>query len=615
MARTDTVDLSLRADLSQVIEQFKRMRGVSDAEAKGMARELSKQLNKATAASEKAASKSQAAWKNTKQGINDVAAATVKVAKVFAAAGAAALAMAKKTADARNALNDLSTLSGGVAASTIEGLQVAYEGAGLEFSNVEKLLKRLPKSMGDAARGSKDMVEAFGRLGVEVTDTDGALRDADAVFTETVAAIGELETATDRAAAATQVFGKSGAEVLQALGDTSSLAAFVELSERFGVDAGPQAAASAATWQRATAELQLVLRGAAADMTDTFGGGSEILRDFTAGFVFFKTIAGAAVEEVVEELTQLGQTVALILEGRWSDAWRNATHTIDENGNALDGAVDRALEAMAAYQDLAAATDAATAGHRQLSGAVLEFGTAQDKVTASTGKTSLELMDEERAAREAGWSASMRELEAYEAAQEKAHQEELTRVAAEQKAREVYAVSLVMTQLSAVEAIASEYERLFVLQKAAAIAQITIDAAVAVIKAYATLGPIGGPVAALAIAGIAGLQAGIVASQDAPSFHVGGMIGSAGDAPDEVGITARRGEGVLTRQGVEAIGGTAALDAANRGAGAPATIRIDHVYKARSFGVVFGDSYGMAGSPVRQAIRTSKGRRVGHRDV
>jgi len=209
----------------------------------------------------------------------------------------------------------------------------------------------------------------------------------------------------------------------------------------------------------------------------------------------------------------------------------------------------------------------------------------------------------------------MRELEAYEAAQEKAHQEELTRVAAEQKAREVYAVSLVMTQLAAVEAIASEYERLFVLQKAAAIAQITIDAAVAAIKAYATLGPIGGPVAAAAIAGIAGLQAGIVASQDAPTYHVGGMIGSAGTAPDEVGITARRGEGVLTRQGVSAIGGPEALDAANNGAGSSGALTVVHQYKHRPFNAMIIDNLGMAGSPLRRAIRSSRGRRVGHRDT
>jgi hypothetical protein len=198
---------------------------------------------------------------------------------------------------------------------------------------------------------------------------------------------------------------------------------------------------------------------------------------------------------------------------------------------------------------------------------------------------------------------------------QKAHDAEMASIAAEKAARQDYALTLASSQAGAVASIASEYERLYGLYKTAAITQITIDAAVAAMKAYATLGPIGGPIAAAAIGGIAAIQAGVVASQDTPQFHVGGLIGAGGNAPDEVGITARRGEGVLTRQGVEAIGGTAALDAANRGTGTPETIRIDHVYKARSFGVVFSDSYGMAGSPVRQAIRTAKGRRVGHRDV
>jgi len=199
-------------------------------------------------------------------------------------------------------------------------------------------------------------------------------------------------------------------------------------------------------------------------------------------------------------------------------------------------------------------------------------------------------------------------------AEDEKHRRQMAAIAAEKAARVDYAVSLVSTQLGALATIAGEYDRLFALQKAAAIAQIAVDSAVAAMKAFATLGPIGGAIAAPVIAGIATVQAAQVAAQEAPAYHVGGLIGTGGAAPDEVGISARRGEGVLTRQGVEAIGGPAGLAAANRGASMPSQIVVEHVYKQRVLNAVLQDNLGMQGSPLRQAIRSAKGRRVGQRD-
>ena len=111
--------------------------------------------------------------------------------------------------------------------------------------------------------------------------------------------------------------------------------------------------------------------------------------------------------------------------------------------------------------------------------------------------------------------------------------------------------------------------------------------------AYVALGPV---------------NAGLVAAQPPPTFDSGGMIGG---APDERLVTARAGEGVLTPQGLNAIGGPAGLAAANRGSAAPMQITVVQQYKHRAFGAFVQEDLKLRNSPLRQAIVGNV--RVGHR--
>lgn len=105
----------------------------------------------------------------------------------------------------------------------------------------------------------------------------------------------------------------------------------------------------------------------------------------------------------------------------------------------------------------------------------------------------------------------------------------------------------------------------FAVQKATALAQAGINTALAVTQALGQLPP----PASFVVAGLAGalgaVQVGLIAAKQPPSFHLGGTIGGSGDAPDEVPINARRGEGVVSTAGMAALG-RENLDAINRGA-------------------------------------------------
>ena len=92
-------------------------------------------------------------------------------------------------------------------------------------------------------------------------------------------------------------------------------------------------------------------------------------------------------------------------------------------------------------------------------------------------------------------------------------------------------------------------------------------------------------------------------------MHLGGMI-----KPDERMIRARVGEGVLTQQGMNAIGGEAGLRAANGGAGVGGSIVVQQVYKHRVLDTVLTDSI-KRGGPITAELnkRNRRGRRNPHR--
>ena len=106
------------------------------------------------------------------------------------------------------------------------------------------------------------------------------------------------------------------------------------------------------------------------------------------------------------------------------------------------------------------------------------------------------------------------------------------------------------------------------LNQAAAIGDIVTNAAVAVMKGFAQLGPVGGGINAAAMAALSAAQIAAVSSQPVPEFDVGGMVGSRGyGGPDQVGASLLTGEAVLDRQTVRNIGGADGVRALQRGGG------------------------------------------------
>jgi hypothetical protein len=151
-------------------------------------------------------------------------------------------------------------------------------------------------------------------------------------------------------------------------------------------------------------------------------------------------------------------------------------------------------------------------------------------------------------------------------------------------------------------------QRAFRAQQALRIAEITMNTAGAIMNAANSVPTPAFPFVAAGLVALGATQAALVGSQEPPTMHLGGIVGG----PDERTITARAGEGVLTRQGVNAIGGEAGVASANRGQGGGAMV-VQMVYKHRVLDEVLTDSV-RRGGPIGSAInrRSPRGRRNPH---
>jgi phage-related minor tail protein len=88
-----------------------------------------------------------------------------------------------------------------------------------------------------AKKGTGTAADAFKALGVEVTNADGSLKEGDAVWQETIAALGNMENETERDAAAMQLMGKSASELNPLIEDGGeTYKNFAETLDKYGLE-------------------------------------------------------------------------------------------------------------------------------------------------------------------------------------------------------------------------------------------------------------------------------------------------------------------------------------------------------------------------------------------
>ena len=146
-------------------------------------------------------------------------AASVAMAAAFAAVTAAAVAAGKALVDMTKegaAYADSVLTQSTVTGISTEKLQEYMYAAELVDVSVETLtgsMKKNINAMKKAQEGSSTYVEAYEKLGVEVMNADGTLRDSEEVYWEIIEALGKVENETERDALAMALLGKSATDL------------------------------------------------------------------------------------------------------------------------------------------------------------------------------------------------------------------------------------------------------------------------------------------------------------------------------------------------------------------------------------------------------------------
>ena len=152
-----------------------------------------------------------------------------------AAVSASITALAVKAGQWADELNTLSKIYN-VSTRDLQLYAAASELVDVDTKTLLGSMQKMKKTMSNAASGSSSAAKAYGQLGVKVTDSNGKLRDSNAVFNETIKALGEIENKTERDALAMQIFGKSAAQLNPLIEDSGkTYAAFADALEKHGV--------------------------------------------------------------------------------------------------------------------------------------------------------------------------------------------------------------------------------------------------------------------------------------------------------------------------------------------------------------------------------------------
>jgi len=142
--------------------------------------------------------------------------------------------MVKGSIDAADAFGKLETQTG-IAANTLQAYVNAGKLAGVEQATIEKGLRRLAQSMREADQGVATYKDAYDDLGISVRNTDGTLKTNQQVLGEISDAFAGMEDGVTKTAIAMEIFGRSGAQMVNLLNDgKASLEEFnFEVSDRF----------------------------------------------------------------------------------------------------------------------------------------------------------------------------------------------------------------------------------------------------------------------------------------------------------------------------------------------------------------------------------------------
>ena len=160
--------------------------------------------------------KAESAGSKFKDGIGTVAKWGGAVVGGAAAAGAALVGFATESASTADHIDKMSQKIG-LSREAYQELDFICSQSGTTVDGLQAGMKSLTAAMDGAKSGTAANVEQFERLGVAVTNSDGTFRSQEDVLFDTISALQGMEDQTEKARLASELFGRSGTELMPLL--------------------------------------------------------------------------------------------------------------------------------------------------------------------------------------------------------------------------------------------------------------------------------------------------------------------------------------------------------------------------------------------------------------
>lgn len=140
----------------------------------------------------------------------------------------------KAAFDAASGMGELADQLG-ITTRGLQALQYSAVQNGVQLTQLETGVSKFSQKIGEAAGGSKEMVEALNLMGVKILDLNGQLRPTETLMQEVAASILAIDDPAKRSAASVDFFGKAGTKFLPVLQDMAKgLDAMGNAAERGG---------------------------------------------------------------------------------------------------------------------------------------------------------------------------------------------------------------------------------------------------------------------------------------------------------------------------------------------------------------------------------------------
>lgn len=279
----------------------------------------------------------------------------------IAAAAAATVGMVAASVQAADAAGEAAQ-SAGVTTAEFTRLQYAMQFDGAP-ENLGQSMKFLNKAVADAAVGAGNNAEMFAAMGVSIQNQDGTLRSSHDILLQVSDRFAGMQDGAQKAALATEIFGKAGADMIPFLNNGAAGIAQLEAeADQLGITINDQTAAAAGHLNDTFGRLKSAGAGFSnqimvAMMPALTGLGDEMAAAATnsgamemagkALVVILKSVLTAAVV-VAAAFQAVGQTIGAtaaaavqVSSGDFRGAWETMKAGAADVGDSIEGAMTR----------------------------------------------------------------------------------------------------------------------------------------------------------------------------------------------------------------------------------------------------------------------------------